>query len=218
MLLRLVNHHINNKIMVDKLISLVGFPEDMFYTMRQGICTLEELGEDGKNKKEVVKGLVIKEPFEADVSDNLPDLIIEKFAEEKEIWDVYGKEFLGKRSVYGLKLDYSTGPGEIAWAKIERAIEESTGRFERVVEPAPVGNERAWTLNADDVPEFVLKPLPKEESAVAVKESRMDQVMEPKEPQIHCDQCDYKSDKKQAIRMHKMKKHNSNRPRALAGV
>jgi hypothetical protein len=208
MLLRLTNHHFNNKIMVDKLISLKGFPEDMFWQKVQGIYTLDDLDPEGKNKKEVRIGLVVKEPFEPDVTENIPDDIIEKFGEEREIYDRMDRQLLGPRKIVALRLDFSTGPGEIAWGKIWKVIDNNTGRFERVVRPAPVGNEHVWTLDVEDVPEFVLQPLPTEDTPASIQPKPVPRDEETGKPQIHCDQCSYKSDDKRAVRMHKLGKHN----------
>lgn len=162
MLIRLVNHHIKNPEMRDKLINIENFPESYFIEVREG------------NK-------VIKNPWEVDNPQNLSRDIKDRFYKPMLISDVVTayrdahttEEFYHKSRYYEIqcgvvKLDYATGPGEEVWSRVERLIEKTTPRDMPIPKPAIVGNQIQWLLEAENVPTVVI-PTEEKEAVISVK-------------------------------------------------
>lgn len=91
--------------------------------------------------RETAEGVELKKPWEADVDANIPHDIRELC---DPMYIVFrhpalqsgAKEVIEKRRVLGFRIDYNSEPGRQMWEDVERFIEESIPRNERV--PVPV--------------------------------------------------------------------------------
>lgn len=121
-LIRICDHFKNNPKRIDKLISIKGLPEEWFF-------------------RETPEGKELKRPWQPDVDANIP-YEIRNLCEPMYLIFRYApiergaKELIEKRQVLGFKIDYNTEPGREMWDQVERFIEESTPRNERI--PVPV--------------------------------------------------------------------------------
>jgi hypothetical protein len=122
MLLRIVDHFRDNPKRIDKLIAIKGLPEEWFFR-------------DGSEGRE------LKRPWEPDIDKNIP-YDIRSLCEPMYVVmrfppiDREHKEFIEKKKILGLRLDYNTEPGRQMWDDVERYIEETMPRGERI--PIPV--------------------------------------------------------------------------------
>lgn len=121
-LIRICDHFRNNPKRIDKLIAIKGLPEDWLY-------------------RETEEGRELRKPWQADVDANIPHEI-RHLCEPMYINFRYSpitkgeKEIIDRRQVLGLKIDYNTEPGREMWDQVERYVEETVPRNERV--PVPV--------------------------------------------------------------------------------
>ena len=131
MLIRIMNHHVNNPRLIDKLIVVKGLPEDWIFRRRE-------------------QGMELLRPWEPDADVNIPHSIrhlcdpiafchyFPPINTEKKTFE----GFWDTRTVLGLRLDYSQGPGQEMWDKIEEFIDRSISRFEKMPEPVVVAKDQ----------------------------------------------------------------------------
>jgi len=123
MLIKLVGHYIDNPQHIDKIISIKGLPEEWFF------------------KKSKFGGKELLRPWVPDVEANIPDKV-RHLVVEHEIDQIFPPIEKGKDSVVdklkisGVKLDYSTNPGQEMWEKVERYLEATIPRDQKVPKPA----------------------------------------------------------------------------------
>lgn len=211
MLIRLGSHHKKNSNLFDKVIDIKGLPDSMFFKEESGKLYIDEYDDEGHLKFIHQKGTTLKQPWTADIPENFPKDVLQKFSINKKIFylDVFKAEGRGVERILvplpplvGVQLDYQTAPGQDLWDQIERILERETPRDKKVPEPIVVGDRSGWKIGVDDIPSVVLvstEPLP-----VVPKELIIPTIGK---TQYHCDQCEKIYDNAQAIRMHKMKKH-----------
>jgi len=158
MLFRIVNHHIKNQEMRDKLICINFLPEE-FYT------------------QEIEGHKVLRPPFEFDNEKNLPRDIRAQFPERMTVYEIvqplneaqtmeryrHDRRFIPS-SIQIVKIDCATGPGEEKWKEVEKYIEKLRPASIKFMEPAIVGDQLNWTLEAEDVPVIDLHPEGKREA------------------------------------------------------
>jgi hypothetical protein len=208
-LLRIVDHFNNNPKRIDKLISIKGLPDEWFF-------------------RDVPEGKELKKPWEPDVDANIPHEI-RHLCEPMYLTFRYppiqagAKEVVERRQVLGFKIDYNTEPGRQMWDDVERYIEETIPRNERI--PVPVvcaKDERSafdtYTPIRNSRGSLELRPAPvpfvdlTKYAPVRMQEVPV-QVPVPQEPsslegsEFKCEKCDYHNASQQGIRMHTMKKH-----------
>jgi hypothetical protein len=122
MLIRIADHHKNNPKRIDKLIAIKGLPEEWLF-------------------RETPEGRELRKPWAADVDANIP-LDIRHLCEPMYVNFRYSpvergqKEVIDRRQILGVKIDYNTEPGREMWDQVERYIEETMPRNERI--PIPV--------------------------------------------------------------------------------
>jgi hypothetical protein len=121
-LIRIVDHFRNNPKRIDKLIAIKGLPDEWLY-------------------RDTPEGRELKKPWTADIPENIP-MDIRHLCEPVYVNFRYSaitpgqKEVLDRRQILGLKIDYNTEPGREMWDQVERYVEETMPRNERV--PVPV--------------------------------------------------------------------------------
>lgn len=123
MLIKLAGHFVNNPQLIDKIISIKGLPFEWFFrhNSRHG-------------------GYELVTPWEVDVNANIP-ASIRHLCEEHSITVVFppiekGRDsVVEKRNIPAVKLDYSRGPGQEMWERIERYLEQSVPRDQLIPKP-----------------------------------------------------------------------------------
>ncbi len=212
MLIRICDHFKNNPKRIDKLIAVKGLPQEWLF-------------------RESPEGLELRKPWEPDIDANIPH-DIRQFCEPMYIIKRFSpinnqaKEVIEKRQILGIKIDYNSEPGRQMWDDVERFIEESTPRNERL--PSPVlcaRDERsafdtyAPRRNSRGSLELVPSPVPLVDLTKYVETSTVRlppaEVLAPeplqKQPvqdsEYKCDECDYHHASQRGIRMHAMKRH-----------
>lgn len=211
MLYRIVDHFQNNPKRIDKLIAIKGIPEEWLF-------------------REGPEGKELKRPWEPDVEKNIP-MDIRHLCEPTYVVFRYppvqagGKEIIEKRQIIGLRIDYNSEPGRQLWEDIERFVEESTPRNERV--PSPVlcaKDERSafetyaakrntrgsLELTPSAVPmvdltKYIEVKIEKKVEPILIQPDNLE--TPPMVGEYKCEECDYRHRSKQGIRMHKTKKH-----------
>lgn len=124
MLIRLCGHYIDNPNHIDKLISIMGLPEEWLFRTT-------------KNGKEIAL------PWEPDVEANIPQSI-RHLCEIVEVTKVFppiekGRDPVVDRfTIIGLRFNFLTQPGQELWEKIERYLDRMTPRDEKVPKPVLV--------------------------------------------------------------------------------
>lgn len=212
MLIRVLDHFRNNPKRIDKLIAVKGLPKEWMFT-------------EGPN------GLELKKPWTPDIDANIPQHIRHLCDPMYLIFRYPPVErganwIVEKRQILGVRIDYNTQPGQEMWDQVERYIEESTPRDERV--PVPVlcaKDERSafetytprrtasgsLELVPSDVPMVDLTRFQKQPMdaiiPVVLEASATTIQSEAKEAEFKCDECDYTHRSKQGVRMHKTFKH-----------
>lgn len=122
MLIRICDHFRNNPKRIDKLIAIKGLPDEWLF-------------------REGAEGRELRKPWEADVDGNIP-MDIRQFCEPMYITIKYSPiekgstGLIDRRQIFGIKIDYNSEPGRQMWDDVERYIEETIPRHERV--PVPV--------------------------------------------------------------------------------
>lgn len=215
MLIRICDHFKDNPKRIDKLIAVKGLPEDWFF-------------------REGPEGKELKRPWQPDVEANIP-MDIRHLCEPMYLIFRHPpiergqKEIIEKRQVIGFKIDYNTEPGRQMWDDVERYIEESTPRSERI--PVPVlcaKDERSsfetYTPRRTSRGSLELVPsqIPLVDLALYVQAPEIVKPVAPvaveatpepepaaaeKQPEFRCEDCSYTHKSKQGVRMHATKKH-----------
>lgn len=122
MLIRVCDHFRNNPKRIDKLIAIKGLPEEWFF----------HEGQEGKE---------LKKPWEPDIEKNIP-ADIRNLCDPIYITFKYppiekgAKEIIDRRQILGVRIDYNSEPGRQMWDDVERYVEETIPRNERI--PVPV--------------------------------------------------------------------------------
>jgi hypothetical protein len=204
-----MDHFRDNPKRIDKLIAIKGLPEEWFFR-------------DYNGDKE------LKKPWEPDVDKNVP-YDIQSFCDPMYVIIRYpaihkeAKEFIEKRKILGVRIDYNTEPGRQMWEDVERYVEETMPRNERVPVPVLCSRDERSAFetytprrNARGSLELVPSPIPFVDltkyttvkieiphQAVAVPV-----ILEKAEVEVFkCDSCEYTHRSKQGIRMHRIKGH-----------
>lgn len=215
MLIRLVDHFKDNPKRIDKLIAIKGIPDSWIF-------------------RESDIGKELKRPWEPDIDANIPH-DIRNLCEPMYVVMRYpplnnqAKEVIEKRQILGIKLDYNSEPGRQLWDDIERYVEESLPRNERI--PVPVlcaRDERSafdtYTPRRTNRGSLELIPssipfvdLTKYVEVKVVEEKVLEKVLVPtpmelkkesaQESEFKCDDCDYHHTSQRGIRMHAVKRH-----------
>lgn len=216
MLIRICDHFRNNPKRIDKLIAIKGLPREwMFY--------------------EGPEGTELRKPWQPDIDVNIP-YDVRSVCEPMYVTirypsvDANKPGVVEKRKILGVKIDYNTEPGREMWEQVERYVEESMPRNERI--PVPVvcsKDERSafetytprrsptgsLEMVSSAIPEVDLtRFVPgKVEILPAVEVVLAQQAVAPA-PQVPvkagsfvCEVCSVPFEKAQGLRMHKMKKH-----------
>lgn len=211
MLLRIIDHFKDNPKRIDKLIAVKGLPREWFF-------------------RDSPEGLELKRPWEPDIDKNIPH-DIRHLCEPMYIVMRYPpihagqKEIIEKRQVLGFRLDYNTEPGRQLWDDIERYIEETMPRNERI--PVPVvcaKDERSGfeTYTPRRTSRGSLELIPSEIPLVDLTKYvpvKMEEIQSPPLQQesvstpthqrsvLKCSECDYEHESPRGIRMHTLKRH-----------
>lgn len=195
---------------IDKLIVIKGLPDEWIYRTRA----------DGKKE--------LRPPWEADVEANIPHQV-RALSEPLDVVQYFAPVekgqpgILDSRRILGVKLNFGTEPGREMWGKVERFLDSSTPRDQKVPEPVLVAKDHKSPFETFRARKRVSGGIELEPSEVPVVDLRAKLILphttpatsatgtpvEPaKAPEIFkCEECDYVSEKKQAIRMHAVKRH-----------
>lgn len=219
MLIRLVDHFKENPKRIDKLIAIKGLPEEWFF-------------------RETEAGKELKRPWECDIDANIPH-DIRQFCDPLYVVIRYpalnrdAKEVIEKKKILGVRIDYNSEPGRQMWDDIERYVEESTPRNERV--PVPVlcaRDERSAfeTYTPRRTSRGSLELVPAQVPVVDLTKYQQVSVPEvathapevvnnpkqteesmisarPQQASYKCEECDYVHHSPRGIRMHAVKRH-----------
>lgn len=218
MLIRLLTHHVNNPHLIDKLIIIKGLPKDWVF-------------------RKVPQGDQLLKPWEADVDRNIPrdvqsqteQITFVQYFQNVRHHDRNYDGFWDERKVWGLRLDYAYGPGREMWEQIVDYIDRTLPRGEKMPDPVLVAKDQhspfethmarrsrsgsGLELVPSEVPIIDLNKYiepPVVVPTVTVVSSPV--VTEFKETPIvsresFICECGKSFDKKQGLRMHKMKAH-----------
>lgn len=217
MLIRICDHFRNNPKRIDKLIAIKGLPKEWLFVERDGI--------------------ELRKPWQPDIDANIP-LEIRNLCEPMYVNFRYSpvergqKEIIDRRQILGLKIDYNSEPGREMWDQIERYMEETIPRNERVPVPVVCARDERSAFEtyrprrtATNSLEFVPAPVPEidlNQYKVVVVEHIPPVVspltttpatvvtsppLEPQATILKCNECDYEHKSKAGLRMHKMKRH-----------
>lgn len=224
MLIRICDHFKDNPKRIDKLIAIKGLPEEWMF-------------------RDSPEGKELKRPWEPDVDKNIP-MDIRGFCDPMYVIIRYSaisadrKPTIEQRKIYGVRIDYNSEPGRQMWDDVERFVEESTPRDERI--PVPVlcaKDERSSfeTYTPRRTSRGSLELVPSEVPVVdltkwiAPKPVVVPSISpEPLSPPVaaapvsaevqgqpfKCTDCDYTHRSKAGLRMHSMKRH----PKEKVGV
>ena len=218
MLIRIVDHFRNNPKRIDKLIAIKGLPKEWFFDEHP----------DGNT--------YLKSPWQPDVDKNIPHMI-RHLCEPMDLTFKFSPiekgipGFIEHKRVLGLKIDYNTEPGREMWDQVERYIQETIPRNEKVPEPLVCAKDehspfetylprrssqnRSLAFEPMDLQETDLTIY--DEQAVQPKKPVWVPPAEPKKPvaieeisaNLKCDECPFQHKSPKGIQMHKMKKHPS---------
>lgn len=219
MLVRIMDHFRNNPKRIDKLIAIKGLPDEWLF-------------------RETEEGRELKRPWQADIDANIPHEI-RHLCEPIYINFRYSpitkgeKEIIDRRQILGIKIDYNSEPGRQMWDDVERYLEESIPRSERI--PIPVvcaKDERSafetyeprrssmgsLQFHPKEVPFVDLTKYVQVEMKPAIPSAvtpppttPVDAIqqasMPPQAVKFKCEECDYEHASKQGVRMHTTKRH-----------
>lgn len=223
MLIRICDHFKDNPKRIDKLIAIKGLPEQWFFT-------------------ETPEGKQLKRPWEPDVEKNIPHDIRHLCEPMYMVFrhaalQAGAKEVIEKRQVIGIRLDYNTEPGRQLWDDIERYIEESTPRSERIPVPVVCARDERSAFetytprrNSRGSLELVPSPvpfidltrsvqmkvedvptevMPKAPEVVNNKDQATESMLSarPQQSSFKCEECDYVHSSPRGVRMHTLKRH-----------
>lgn len=144
LLIRLIGHPTNNPHLIDKFIILRGLPYD--WVFKKSKYVIEH--EDGTREEGVGDNLLT--PWDVDVDVNIPKEVRDRTEQITYLrWypDISlatgsgPRKFNGfwdKRTAWGLRLDYTHGPAQELWIKIEEFIDRTLLRGEKMPEPVQV--------------------------------------------------------------------------------
>jgi len=225
MLIRIADHFHNNPKRIDKLIAIKGLPDEWLY-------------------RETPEGRELKKPWMPDVDANIPHEI-RSLCEPAYFNFRYPpitagqKEFIERRQVLGLKIDYNTEPGREMWEQVERYLEESIPRDVRV--PVPVlcaRDERSafetYTPKRNSRNSLELHPAPVPEIDLTKYKQKVE-VVTPPPPQVPdsapmlpvtvqqpvmfvCVECDREFKSQLALNIHKARPKNHSPVKEKAGT
>lgn len=221
-LIRICDHFRDNPKRIDKLIAIKGLPEEWFF-------------------RETELGKELKKPWEADIEKNIPHDIRHLCEPMYLVFryppiDANKKEVIEKRQVLGFRIDYNSEPGRQMWEDVERYIEESVPRNERIPVPvvcsrdersafetfAPRRNSRgSLELTPADVPFLDLTKyiqVKAQDAPVVISKpsefiNNPSQATEsmvsarPTQSSFKCEECDYTHHSPRGVRMHAVKRH-----------
>lgn len=218
MLIRICDHFRNNPKRIDKLIAIKGLPEEWLF-------------------RDTPEGRELKKPWMADIEANIPH-DIRVLCEPIYVNFRYSpitkgeKEILDRRQVWGIKIDYNSEPGREMWDQVERYMEETMPRNERLPVPVVCAKDERSSFEtyrprrtSTGSLEFVPAPIPEVDltkyvilapvaspppTTVVSPPELAPQVTStklPQEPVFKCETCDYEHRSKQGIRMHTVKRH-----------
>jgi len=223
MLIRLVGHFRHNPKHIDKLISIKGLPEEWMFR-------------EGAEGKELIR------PWAADVDKNIP-IDIRQFCEPTYITFRHppiergAKEFIERKQILGIVLDYMTEPGRELWEKIERFMEGTIPRTEQVPQPVVCAKDEhspfetyapkrlstgSLVFEPAQVPDVDLRPYIAAKQPVSVtiastlpaKFVQQEEQKKVTEEKFSCEACDKVFTKPKALTMHKMKAHKKEKVEA----
>lgn len=223
MLIRLTAHHLENPQHIDKLICIKGLPEDWFFRDNgRGM----ELAPPWK--PDVTENIPTQIRHLCDVRQ-----VVFYYPPIEKGRD----GIIESKPVYAMKLDFGTEPGRQMWAKVERYLEKTIPRDVEVARPVLCAKDLkspfetylatrrrtgGMELEPMDVPviDLTLYNAPKPISPlvaalppapptkiVAATVPATAPTAPPADTLLKCEECDYTHTKKQAIRMHTMKRH-----------
>ena len=217
MLLRLIDHFRDNPKRIDKLIAIKGLPDEWFF-------------------RETDAGRELKKPWEPDIDKNIP-FDIRHLCDPIYVVMRYppihaqAKEIIEKRQILGVRIDYNSEPGRQMWDDIERYIEETMPRNERIPVPVLCARDERSAFetytpkrSARGSLELVPSPVPFVDLTkyveVKMEEKPVEKMVEPtvipetmlstqtQQAEYSCEECDYKHHSPRGVRMHTMKKHS----------
>lgn len=212
MLIRLISHAKNNPEHVDKMIWIDGLPEEWIFERR----------EDTDEKGQPDERLFLKSPWEADITENIPEGIRYKFQPDPiEVWYETPQEIRPGtmvtdqkiswirwiKKIHGVRLNIQSLQGEQMWKQIEDLLDRETPRNLRIPEPSIVGNKMYWTLTAETMPRVKLTG-----SEVEVPEEQVHVIQpkpEPRPNEFACQFCGDVFEKQRAKWMHERRKHGN---------
>lgn len=216
MLIRLCDHFKDNPKRIDKLIAVKGLPREWMF-------------------RDTPEGVELRRPWEADIDKNIPHdirnvceplYIIQRFSPINN----QSKEFIEKKQILGVRIDYNSEPGRQMWDDVERYIEESMPRNERIQVPVLCSRDERSAFetytprrNTRGSLELVPSPVPlvdlskygEPETPKVLAPISPEPTSRPSPPEIpeaqgtpfKCDSCDYSHRSKAGVRMHAMKRH-----------
>lgn len=209
MLIRICDHFKDNPKRIDKLIAIKGLPEDWIYR-------------DGPQGKE------LRKPWEPDIDKNIP-AEVRHLCEPTYLVFRYPpihagqSEIVEKRQILGIRLDYNTEPGRQLWDDIERYIEETMPRGERIPVPVVCAKDERSAFetytprrNSRGSLELITGPVPfvdltkyvpvkmVEKPIEAYPETQLSQTTV---QNFKCEECDYEHVSPRGVRMHSLKRH-----------
>jgi hypothetical protein len=156
-LIRLMSDGKNNPEHADKMIAIDGLPEEWFFDCRK----------DHDDKGAPDQRLFLRDPWEVDITENIPEGIRAKFCPLPiQVWfetpmeirpgtyqSAPAMEWIRyMKTAYGFRLNVQTNAGRAMWDQILDLLDRETPRSQRIPEPAVVGNKIQWTLQTDKVP------------------------------------------------------------------
>lgn len=219
-LIRICDHFRNNPKRIDKLIAIKGLPDEWLY-------------------RETDEGRELRKPWQADIDANIPHEI-RHLCEPMYVNFRYSpinkgeKEIIDRRQILGVKLDYNSEPGREMWDQVERYLEESIPRNERIPVPVVCSKDERSAFetyeprrNAMGSLQFHPKEVPLVDLTKYVQveskpvlpsvvnapplttpvDTKQQESTPPQTVKFKCEECDYEHSSKQGIRMHKVKRH-----------
>jgi hypothetical protein len=231
MLIRIADHFKNNPKRIDKLIAIKGLPEEWLY-------------------RDTPEGRELRKPWAADIDANIPDGI-RNLCEPIYVNFRYSpvergqKEIIDRRQILGLKIDYNTEPGREMWDQVERYIEETIPRNERIPVPVVCAKDERSAFETyrprrtqNGSLEFITAPVPEVDlnrykpqseivippAAVVIEKVRQEvaetvAVVEKESPQeFICSDCDRTFKSKHALNIHQSRPKNHAKVKETAGA
>jgi len=210
MLIRLMSDGKNNSEHADKLIAIDGLPEEWIFDRRKDI---DQSGNPDER-------LFLKDPWEVDVTENIPVDIRFKFQQEPiTVWFESPMEIRPGtiqtsakmefvtffKKAHGFRLNMQTNGGKQMWDQIYDLMDRETPRSQRIPEAAVVGNKIQWLLKVENVPHVKLTgseiEIPKEQVVVIQPKPT------PRPNEYPCRTCGDIFDKDRGRWMHERRKH-----------